>query len=326
MPKEYPFVIFVTNANCDHCRKFRGVSGLPITDSWNNSYIKQILYGDVDNPKKEDLKVSKIIELHDKRGFGNKINYIGEVNIYLSMPINQNIDDDFIINCMSDDCNIFGNAILRISIFYSVNGLIDFDVRINNVDNDKRCERIKSLLWDFFVWNALPDQVFLLRCYFQKYIKNGDELELSDGKMFFNINTLLSQLVNYELYDSIINRFHTFESSPASFDSLLLSNYNFDWFLSKFLPSRLRDVERFYPTWMLVLPSEWEKAKYENTKLYVKVLNCKTILQGNKYITVDSTPEKLVDIISMYWKNRLFLTYEENLTKSTGVKFSDSVK
>lgn len=318
MPKEYPFVIFVTNSNCDHCRKFRGTTGLP-DDSrqWNHTYIKKILYGDVTNPKKEDIKVSKIIELHDNRGYGNKINYIGEINIYLSMPIDKQIDDNFINECMSDDCNIFGNAILRISIFYSHNGFIDFNVRINNVENDKRCQKIKSLLWDFFLWNTLPDEIYLLRCYFMGLIKNDNN---------FNINELLSQLVNYDLYDEILDNFYKYQSSPELFDTRLLTKYNFDWLLSMFLPSRIREIERFYPTWMLVLPSEWDKAKHNNGKLYVKVLNHKTILRGTKYVLEEISKEELTDLISMYWKNRLFLTYEENLSKSVGVKFSDSVK
>lgn len=305
MSKEYPFVLFSTNQRCHHCIDFRGSDGIPNSSrKWNNNYIKSIFFGSqIQNPTKSDVKILRIIEIHDTRGYGNNLSYIGEINFYFTMPINKEINDNFFYECMSDDCIIFGDAILRISLQCDIDNKIKVIVSINNSFDDRRCLKIQKLVEKFFIWDLIPDNVFLLKLYFEGTVNN------------ININNLMTSLRNYDLYSDINSNFFRYKSNPTLFCDLLLNKYNFDWLISKFFPRELRRVERYYPTWMLILPSEWKRSRDSNDKIYVKCLNCKTILEGTTYKTIDSTPETITDIISMYWRNKLFLTYDEELLK-----------
>lgn len=313
MQKEYPIIIFFTNAQCRHCIDFRGVDGTPkLNREWSPNFIKNIFYNSKSNPKKEDLQCSKIIEFHDTRGYGNKIQYIGEMNIYITMPHSQVITDNFFDDIMSDKNDIFGECILRVSMVYSVNGIAEFIVTIDNETKDRRCDLIKILAREYFVWRSVPEDLFLLRSYFKGKLKPGEYS-----------NEHFNSLSHYDFFPILSRDFYTMVQSPQIYDNLLLHFYNFDWIISNFLPSKIREIERFYPTWMLILPSEWARSRDMNDKVYVKVMNCKLILKGDKYATIDSGNENISDLLKMYWRNRLFLTYEEeNNLKPKSITFN----
>ena len=93
--------------------------------------------------------------------------------------------------------------------------------------------------------------------------------------------------------------------------------FDYSWFLDTFFPSRLREIEIFYPTWMLILPSEWSNGFGGQNKVYAKIKGVKTDLLGERYISKKMFNETIEDLIEQYYAGRLFLKYSDVL-KSQG--------
>lgn len=303
--KEYPMIVFFTNERCNHCSEFRGDDGKPTdTRAWNNGLIRKYLVNGSVTPTKQSVIASRIIEFHDNRGYGNKVEYIGEINMYSTIPTDATITHEFIHDVMSDDDPMFGGSILRIKISRDRNSRTQIDIEIDGDESDPRCSQIKSQVEDFFIWDVIPIEFLLIRGYLMGKITDSD----------LNFQELMYSIKDDPLYEVINKEFYNFKRDNNMFDSILLSRFNFPWFLSRFVPDKIRDLERYYPTWMLLLPSEWRKGKDHGDKVYAKCVSTKTVLDGTRFKTVDIGPEKLSDLITLYWNDRLFLTYDEVLT------------
>ena len=68
-----------------------------------------------------------------------------------------------------------------------------------------------------------------------------------------------------------------------------------------------------YPSWILMLPTEWGKGIGGLNPVYGKVKNSDTILIGTRFVSKRSTNETLEDLIKQYYSGRLALTYPEKL-------------
>jgi hypothetical protein len=301
--KEYPMIVFFTNERCDHCAKFRGDGKPSDSQPWNNALIRKYLVNGSSTPTKQSVLASRIIEFHDNRGYGNKIDYIGEINLYSTIPSDVTITSDFFHDVMSDENPLFGSSILRIKLSRDRNSRVEIEVEIDGNNSDPRCEQIKSQAADFFIWDVIPIEFAIIRGYLLDKITDKD----------VNFSEIMESIKGDPLYEIINKEFYNFKRDSIMFDSILLTRFNFSWFLKRFVPERIRDLERYYPTWMLVLPSEWRKGKDNGNKVYAKCVSAKTILEETRYKTVDIGPEKLSDLLTLYWNGRLFLTYEEAL-------------
>lgn len=300
MSKPTPMIIFITCSKCDSCRRFRGEDGKPSEGKeWNSNLIRKLL---VDNEVrgKNKMKCSRIINIHDTV-FGNKIENIGEFNIYCMIPSDIIVYRDLFFDLMADEPDIFGDSILRVSIVKRENGTMSISVEIDGNSDDDRCHQIEELVEDFFLWSHIPIEFEELRDFFRK---DGDK----------NIDEIVSEpFKNDEFFPILVKNFQNYINNYTLYENDIKIRYGFNWFLNEFFPSKIRDLESFYPSWILMLPTEWGKGIGGLNPVYGKVKNSDTILIGTRFVSKRSTNETLEDLIKQYYSGRLALTYPEKL-------------
>ena len=302
MEKPQPILIFVTSSGCDHCRTFRGIDGKPSDEKqWCSSLIREYLTGTRGSCIGRKLLCSKIIEIHDYT-LGPSIDNIEEFNIYAMIPPDIRIDDDFINEILADDNQIIGDSILRISIRRKLDDRIIVEIEIDGDGEDRRCEYIKELVENFFIWDRVAIEFSNLR----KYFRDNTSITFEE--------CCTDSLKRDPIYQTILKKHNTYCDDYIEFDNDLRGRFTYGWFISKNYPTRLREIEAFYPSWILVLPSEWKNGLDGKSKVYGKVKNVTTTLQGTRYISRPIKQERVQDIITQYYAGRLSLTYSDSLT------------
>lgn len=298
MSKEMPMVIFVSCSKCSHCENFRGRTGEPSDSNpeWRNSYIRRILLNDTMN----GLKCSRLINIHDGN-FGADINNINEFIIYNMIPPNIKVTDDLFEQLMYDEVKIFGTSVLRTAIKRNIDNTIKIEIKIDGNENDIRCEKIKELVEKFFIWNLIPKELEDLLFFF----RNPGDHNISDF--------ITEELREDPIYDIIIEQYHSFIKNPFEYETLLKRRYDYTWFLNNFFPKRFRELEKFYPSWVLILPEEWGKGIGTNNTVFGKVMQCETNYIGHRYISRKIEQDNLDNMIKRYYQGKLFLRYEEIL-------------
>jgi len=296
-----PILLFITSSTCDHCRDFRGIDGRPSDDKeWSSSLIRKYLTGTTESSYNKKLLCSKIIEIHDS-GPGDNISKISEFNIYVMIPSDIRIDGDFINEILSDDNDIIGDSILRICIRRREDDMIIIEIEIDGDDTDRRCEYIKKLVEDFFIWSRVPIEIDNLRSFFR-------------GDKRFNYEDLCKKDLNNEsFYKLVSKKKNIYSSDPEEFDKDLRYRYKFSWFISKNFPVKIRQLQIFYPTWMLISPLEWKKGLETNEPIYARVKNCTTTLKERVFSSKQNKSETIDDMIKQYYGGRLKLSYSESL-------------
>lgn len=293
-----PMIVFFTCAECKSCLDFRGIDGIPSDDKQLNSGLIRNL---LSNKKDKKLNCSKIINIHDGV-FGPKVDNIYEFVIYFLIPSNIIINDNFFNDIMNDENNIYGDSILRIAVNRNlVSNFIDIFVSIDGNENDRRCLKIKELVELFFIWNMIPKEFDDLRLFFRQ--KTNLTIE----------NIITNELRNDSFFNILSEKYFDFMNNPFLYENEIRNRFDYDWFLAIFFPSRIRELEIFYPSWILMVPSEWGKGIGGNSRVYGKVRMCKSILSEEKFITKKINNETMEDLITQYYAGRLKLIYEELL-------------
>lgn len=312
---ELPMIIFTSCSLCHSCLSFRGDSGkLSDTQPWNSAFVRKCL---LDESGKK-LKCLRIINIHDGE-FGADIANIKEFNLYHMIPSDLVVTNDFFELIMSDDNPYVGNSILRVSLIKNPDMSIEISVDIDGNSTDKRCEDIKSLANDFFFWHHIPIEFELLREHFNDIHNNRNTEPIE--------NLITDELRDDNFYDILMKEYYLYCKDPSKYERIMKLRFNYRWFLETFFPLRLREIEIMYPSWMLILPSEWKKGLNNNSPVYAKIACCNTVLSGNKYITKKAGYEKIEDLLIQYHSSRLPLTYEgvllhQQKQKPKSVKFS----
>ena len=296
--KEIPMIIFVSCKRCDSCVKYRGTSGIPSDSNseWNSSYIRKLLLND----KMDGLKCLRLINIHDDN-FGADVNNIGEFIIYSMIPSNIKVTENLFEDLMSDNTKIWGTSILRTAIKRNIDNTINIEIRIDGNENDHRCEAIKFLAEEFFIWSKIPEELESLLYFFRN---PGDE----------NISDIITdELREDQLHSIILREYNSFIRNPNEYEMLIRRRYDYTWFLNNFFPRRFRELESFYPSWTLILPEEWGKGICTDNTVFGKVLFCETNFIGHRYISRKVAQEKMTDIIKMYYQGKIFLRYDDVL-------------
>ena len=318
MNKPIPMIVFFTYTNCKHCTDFRGFDGRPSDEkNWNSGYIRKLLTGSNSNTDGKKLKCSKIINIHDTIS-GNKVENIGEFIIYSLIPSDISIYQNFFNDLMEDEPIIIGDSILRVAIKRNIgNNRISISVEIDGNENDSRVSLIEELVWNFFLWNRVPIDFYDLRTMFIR----GENFILDD---------YVSQSFKNDPFYGVLKRdFNKFLSNYLEYDNIIKIRFDYSWFLDTFFPSRIRELEIFYPTWMLLLPSEWSNGFGGQNKVYAKLKGVKSDLIGERYVSKKMFNETIEDLIEQYYSNRLSLKYSSvlknrslELKKQKNVTFS----
>jgi len=305
MDIEQPILIFVTSKECKVCNDFKGQDGRPSDEKpWCNSLIREYLTGSKYGNNNKKSLCSKLIEITDYR-IGPYIENIGEFNIHVMIPDDLTLHDDILYDILADDNKIFGDSVLRISIKKLINSEIDITVEIDSNDQDRRCEYLTELCYEYFIWSKIPIDFENMRKHFNN--KKSKSFDLCCTNI----------IVNDPIHKSICENYKMYENDPSEFDILLKRRFNYLWFLNKFYPSKLRELEpQHYPSWIFVLPSVWQNGVNNNSVVFGKVKNCTTKLVGERYKSVLSSQETIQDIIKQYYSGRLPLTYEGYLLKT----------
>lgn len=313
MNKPTPMVVFFTYQNCDHCKAFRGSDGKPNSlREWNSNYIRRLLVNK--DPKiLKKLKCSRIINIHDYTS-GAKVENIGEFIIYSMIPSRLVVDGNLFNKLMADEVEIIGDSILRVAIKRNIAyNTIEIEVEIDGNGSDYRCPQIETLVWEFFFWNRVPLDYHKIRDY------------LLTGRTD-NIDLMLSQEFKSSQYYNLIKKEASkIKENYYEYDKIVKEIFDYNWFLDNFFPTRIRELEIFYPTWMLILPSEWSNGFGGRNKVYGKIETVEITLQGDTYKSRRTINENFEDLITQYYSGRLFLTYKENLAQldsKKSVKFS----
>jgi disulfide oxidoreductase YuzD len=301
---ELPMIIFTSCSLCHSCIKFRGENGKPSfsrdTKEWCYPLIKSYLSNNI----KTKLKCLRIINIHDSN-FGAEIKNISEFNLYHLIPSNLVIDNDFFIKIMSDDNPYFGDSVLTVSLTRSDNSLININVEIDGNSEDRRCESIKVLVEDFFIWRIIHLDFLILRDHF---------ISAQNGLKTDNFEKIISdELRNDPFYGVLIKNYHTFCKSPKEYEKLIMLRFNYDWFLDTFFPKRLRELEIMYPSWILISPASWKEGLDTDNPIYAKIACCNTTLNGNRFVSLKQSNETMADLLIQYGSGRLPLNYEKKL-------------
>lgn len=300
MSKATPMLILITCSKCDSCRRFRGEDGKPSEGKeWNSNLIRKLLVGNSLSGQRK-IQCSRIINIHDI-AFGNKVENIGEFNIYCMIPSDIIVYKDLFNDLMADEPNIFGDSILRVSIVRRENGLMAISVEIDGNSDDERCNQIEELVEDFFIWSHIPIEFEELRDFFRG---NSDK----------SIDEIVNDVLKKDDFFNILSKnYHKYIDNHLLYENDIKMRYGFKWFLDSFFPTKIRDLESFYPSWILMLPSEWGKGIGGIQPVYGKVKNADTILIGTRFVSKRSTNETTEDLIKQYYSERLALTYPEKL-------------
>lgn len=295
---EIPMIIFTSCSLCKSCITFRGSDGRPSDEqNWNSGFIRKCL---LDGSNKK-LKCLRLINIHDG-DFGADISHIKEFNIYHMIPSDLVVSPDFFERLMSDNNPYIGDSILRISLIKNSDMSIGISVEIDGNSYDPRCNDIKILVNDFFFWSHIPLEFEALREHFY---------DVQNGKPKTTLQNLITDdLRDDNFYPILMKEYHLYCKDPTKFEKIMRLRFDYNWFLETFFPTRIRELEIMYPSWMLILPSEWKKGLNSNVAIYAKIACCKSILSGNKFDTKKGGFEKIEDLIIQYHSNRLPLTYE----------------
>lgn len=300
---QLPMIIFTTCSLCGHCISFRGPDGKPSDKyPWNPGFIRKCLL-DGSGMK---LKCLRLINIHDGE-FGADVSYIKEFNIYHMIPSDLKVTEDFFETIMSDKNPYVGNSILRVAVIKNSDMTINFSVEIDGSSEDQRCEHIEKLVENFFFWNHIPLDFELLREHIYNVYNNK--------KTDFLENIITPELRADNFHSILIKEYRLYCQNPNKFDNLMKIRFDYSWFINSFYPYRLRELERMYPSWMLILPSEWKKGLHSNDPVYAKIASLKTVLKGNKFESSRAGREQIEDLIIQYHAGRLSLTYEGVLMK-----------
>lgn len=306
--KEKPMLIFTSCSACGACKMFRGPDGKPREDQpWSPEFIRDKLTA---NGK---LKALRIINIHDGE-FGPSISNIREFTLYHMIPSTVLVREDFFAGLLSDPNRYYGNSILRIKLSKTVSDTVKIEVEIDGVSTDERCDIIAKQVDEYFIWGFIPSEFSRLRNFFNR---------TSNEK----IEDILPDIRDHPFHEILIKEYDKYYRNPEEFEEQMRMLFGFSWFITLFYPEKFRDLESFYPSWILILPSEWQKGitDQENIresmeekkpplrKIYGKVVNCKTYLDGNRFRSMKSGVENINDCLKQYYEGRLFLTYEEAL-------------
>lgn len=311
--KVKPMLIFTTCKECGACKSFRGPDGKPRDNQpWSASFIRDKL---TSNGK---LKALRIINIHDGE-FGPNVNHIKEFTIYHMIPPTIRITKDFVEKLLDNPEPYYGTSILRIKLEKNTNGSIEISVEIDGNPDDHRCPEIVKQIDNYFLWNFIPEVFYKLKLHF-------------NGILTDNIETIISELEDDPFYNVILKDYYEYQKNPILYEQQVRIRFGFSWFISIFYPERFRDLEAFYPSWTLILPSEWnrglleQEAMRENgsslTPIYAKVVSCKTTLDGTKFKSQKIANENINDCLTQYYAGRLSLTYQEELLNRTNSKYT----
>lgn len=307
---QLPMIIFTSCSLCKSCISFRGNDGKPKDGKpWNPGFIRNCLFNEIT----KTLKCLRIINIHDG-DFGANVNNIREFNIYHLIPSDLIVTHDFFEKLMSDDNSYVGNSILTVSLIKGSDMSIIISVEIDGIQTDTRCEEIKTLVYDFFFWKHIPIEFETLRHHFYD-VYNGKKTESLE-------NIITNELREDNFYDLLIKEYYLYCKDPSKYEKIMKIRFNYNWFLDTFFPKRLRELEIMYPSWALILPSEWKKGLTSDDPVYSKIACCKSILSNNKFDTKRIGYEKIEDLIIQYHSGRLSLTYENVLLQPKKVRFS----
>lgn len=314
MDRPTPMIVFFTYANCSHCTNFRGSDGRPSDErNWNSGYIRKLLTGSNSSTAGKKLKCSRIINIHDVIS-GNKVENIGEFIIYSLIPSKISVYPNLFNELMLDENKIIGDSILRVAIKKELaNQRIVISVEIDGNENDSRCHLIEELVWNFFLWDRVPIDFYELRKMFMK-CEN------------FNLDEHISEEFKDDpFYDVLKRDFNKFLSNYLEFDNIVKMRFDYQWFITTFFPSRLRQLEIFYPSWMLILPTEWCNGFDSQNKVYAKIKDVKTELRGSSYVSRKTFNETIEDLIEQYHAGRLFLKYSDVLKNQDQISSKKNV-
>lgn len=302
MPEEQPMIVFFTCSKCQHCVNFRGSDGRPSDDKqWKSGYIRKLLTGTTGSTKNKKLLCSRIINVHDNT-LGAKVENIDEFIIYCLIPSDIRVTEDLFKELMLDNVTIIGDSILRIAIKRKQDGTMKIIVEIDGNDSDERCEDIEKLVEEYYIWDHVPIEFYNLREHFRSNSKQNFEDIISD------------KFRNDPFYEVVKKEYKSFKENPELFESFTKYRFDYNWFLDTFFPTRIRELEAFYPTWMLILPTEWGNGIGGVNKVYAKVRIANTMLVGNRFVSRQAiSNETMEDIIQRYYSDKLFLTYSEVL-------------
>lgn len=319
--KEKPMIIFTTSAVCGACERIRGRDGKPKDELiWNSKLIREILIGS-DNK----LKATCIINIHDSVTYPS-IDNIVEFTSYYMIPSNLIVTPDFFMSLIETPDSYFGYSILRVKISRQNNGSINFYIEIDGEPNDSRCEEIEKQVDEYYLWNYIPHEFSRLRDFFKGISKE-------------KIEDILPDLRDDPFHDILMKEYNKYVVDHTYYENQMRVRYGFTWFISFFYPERIRELQSFYPTWTIVLPSEWSKGLTDQEAvrdanrnkvnsssvvipklrpIYGKVVGCKVYMDGPRFTSVKTSGETVVDCLKQYYANRLFLTYEEVLLNTNG--------
>lgn len=300
--KKQPFIVFFTSHGCHVCENFRGNGRLSDDKEWNKDFVFKCFFGRDNN---SDVSLcSKIVEIHNENRTLNNDD-ISEINFYFMIRYNMEINEDFIEYLFQDELRVHKNehpVILRISLtkFNVGRFIISSDI---NCENDERCEKINRLMEDYFVWNLMANDFRNLRNHF------------NCGNTSFDV-CLSEEVKNDNIYRLVSEDYNKYKKYPGEFDEILRNRHDFKWLLGKMLPRKLRDLQSYYPCWMLILPEEWGKGIESNNPIYSRVVGSDTNFDGVRYkSTQPIRNEKIYDIVTMYHLGRVELTREETNEK-----------
>lgn len=293
--KDLPMLIFVTCQQCPHCIEYRGIDGKPSDDKeWNSSNIRKLLMGD-----NGQLKCSRLINIHDSQS-GPYLKNISEFIIYCM--VSTDVQPNFFNLLMADEPLIVGNSILRVAILRGQENQMKIEVELDGEKYGHKCDKIREQVEDFFMWNQIPREFEQLKDFFEKHNLKYEDI-------------VTPELKQDSFYSILQEHFSKFSNNPLEYTAAIKKRFNYDWFLDTFFPVKLRDLEIFYPSWLLILPKEWGRGLSCNGSeiVYAKVRGCNTVLVGNKYKSTRVNNEKIEDVITQYYSGKIALTYSEKL-------------
>lgn len=323
--KEKPMLIFNTCARCGACKKIRGPDGKPRDEqnSWNAKFIRDRLLD-----KNGKLKALRIINIHDSELYPS-IDHIIEFTLYHMISSTINITPKFFEELMINPDQFVGQSILRVKLERENDGSINFYVEIDGESNNDKCQEITRQVEEFFLWSFIPYEFSRLR-------------DLFRGKSTEIIDDILPDLGDDPFRDILGKEYNKYVIDPNYYEKQMKVRYGFSWFINFFYPERLREVEAFYPSWLIVSPTEWSKgiSDQESVReatmekrdpsplrpIYAKALFCDTMMEGNRFKSYKTKTETIDDCLIQYYSGRLFLTYEEVLLNTKGSAAPDIKK
>lgn len=310
-------LIFNTCSKCGACKKVRGQDGKPRDEQryWSPEFIRNSLIG---NGNK--LKALRIINIHDSELYPS-IDHIIEFTMYHMINPNININDSFFSNLMENPDLFVGTSILRTKLQRETDDSIIFYTEIDGETNNDKCDLINKQVEEYFLWNFIPYEFTRLRSLFRRQSTE-------------KINDILPDLRDDPFHDILTKEYMRYVNNPDYYEKQIKVRYGFTWFINFFYPERLREVEAFYPSWLIVLPSQWSNGLIDQEmvrealktgsqppqlrQIFAKAVGCDTYMEGNRFRSYKTKMENINDCLTQYYSGRLFLTYEEQILNTKG--------